>query len=93
MSKKIVCDTNNYHPATKPFIIPVKIPESNSIGFCLQNFDVDEPIDAYTPEELLIIRNQIDKAINENCKPSDIKGQTFLWDYDFICLTKQDSEV
>jgi hypothetical protein len=93
MTNKIVCETNNILKDSKPFIVPVQIPNTNNIGFCLHNFNIEEPVDAYTPHEMLAIRDAIEKAINENCKPSDIKGQTFLWDYDFISLTKPDSEV
>lgn len=93
MPNKIVCNTDNYHEATKPSIFPVTNPESNSIGFCFVNFDIHEPIDCYTPDELIIIRNAIDTAINVNCKPSDLKGQMFLWDFDIINLTVANSEV
>jgi hypothetical protein len=93
MTNKFICDTNNTNHSSKPTIVPVQNPDTNSIGFCLHNFDVTEPIDAYTPQELLNIRNTLDIAINENCKPSDLKGQMFFWDFDFAYLTNNDSKV
>jgi hypothetical protein len=93
MPNKIVCETNNFLGYNRPTIEPIKFPNTDLVGFCLFNFDITETVNAYTPEELIIIRDAIDRAINENCKPSDIKGQTFLWDNDSTHLTKQDSEV
>lgn len=93
MFHKYVCDTNNSNTSPKPSIVPVENPDTKKIGFCLYNFDVTEPIDAYTPQELLNIKDTIEFAINQNCKPSDLNGQMFLWDFDFVCLTKPNYEV
>ena len=93
MYTTITCETNNFLENTKPKIVPVVNDDNNQLVFCLHNFDTEEVVDGYTPSELLIIRNAIDLAINQNCKPSDIKGQQFLWDYDLVCLTKPESEV
>jgi len=78
---KIICNTNNRLEQTKPSIVPVEIPVTGKIGFCLYNFDVAEPVDAYSPAELLQIRDSIEQAINDNCKVSEMDGQMFLWNF------------
>jgi len=93
MYTTITCETNNFLENTKPKIVPTMNEQNDQLVFCLHNFDTEEVVDGYTPSELLIIRNAIDLAINQNCKPSDIVGQQFLWDYDLVCLTKPESEV
>ena len=93
MYTTITCNTNNFIENTKPKIVPCSHEQSGELVFCLHNFDTEESVDGYTPSELLNIRNAIDLAINNNCKPSDIKGQQFLWDYDLIHLTVDNSEV
>lgn len=93
MFTTIICETNNFLENSKPKIVPSKNDQTGELVFCLHNFDTEEVVDGYTPSELLIIRNAIDSAINQNCKPSDIKGQQFLWDYDLVYLTVPDSEV
>lgn len=82
MFKILTCETNNFFSETKPKITPNKHPDNDQIVFCLSNFDTPEVIDGYTPQELLLIRNTIDQAINENCKMSDLQGQMFFWNID-----------
>jgi hypothetical protein len=93
MYTTITCDTNNFLENTKPKIVPCTNEQTGQLVFCLINFDTEESVDGYTPMELLNIRNSIDRAINVYCKPSDIKGQQFLWDYDLVHLTVPNSEV
>lgn len=93
MFKITVFNTPNSNPSTNPTIEPIVHPTNGKVAFCLHNFNTAEAIDAYTPNELLEIRNAIDQAINTNCNISDIKGQTFMWDFDLICLTSPNNEV
>jgi len=90
---KIVCVTEGPLPHLRPTILFVDNPMTTKKGFVLYNFDIEEPVDAYSPKELLAIRNAIDNAINTFCNPSDLEGQMFLWDFDKSNLTKSESEV
>jgi len=87
MSKTVICKTNGPLEHMLPKISFIENPMTNEMGFVLQNFNIDEPVDAYTPSELIAIRNAIDEAINLYCKPSDIKQQMFFWNFDSPNLT------
>ena len=93
MSNTIVCATDGPLPHLLPTINYVENPMTNEMGFVLKNFDIEEPVDAYTANELIAIRDAINLAINKFCKPSDIDGQMFLWDFDVINLTVPKNEV
>jgi len=93
MSRHIICKTNGPLEHMLPRISYVENPMTNEMGFVLNNFDIEEPVDAYTPTELIAIKNAIDEAINIYCKPSDVKGQMFLWDFDSPDLTLPKNEV
>lgn len=90
MSKSIICKTNGPLEHMLPKISYIENPMTKEMGFVFKNFDIEEPVDAYSPSELIAIRNAIDEAINYYCKPSDIKGQMFLWDFDGQNLTISD---
>ena len=77
---KIICDTNNHPFSPKPTIYPETNPATGKVVFCLVNFNTEEPVDGYSPIEILNIRNALDMAINQNCSVSDLPGQTFLWE-------------
>jgi hypothetical protein len=90
---KIISLTEGPLPHLRPTIVFVENPMTAKKGFVLSNFDIEEPVDAYSPKELVAIRNAIDNAINTFCDPSDLEGQMFLWDVDKFNLTKSESEV
>ena len=93
MKNTIICETDGPLQHMLPRISFVENPMTKEMGFVFKNFDIEEPVDAYTPSELLAIKDAIDQAINVYCKPSDIKGQMFLWDFDENNLTDDDIEV
>ena len=93
MSNYITCATDGPFSHLLPTISFVENPMTNKMGFVLKNFDIEEPVDAYTVNELIAIRDGINNAINKFGKPSDIDGQMFLWDFDLINLTVPKNDV
>ena len=78
MSDEIVCKLDGVALTIN------KINWNDTVKFCLHNFDTKEAIDAYSPLELLAIRNSIDEAINTFCSPKDLTGQLFMWEHSIL---------